>query len=111
MILANFSYEFSPLAVLVGLVAAAGLILTLGLTGRRALSATCGGIGCAVIAFLVWMAGRGDIIGLVYLVLVVPLAGLGGAVASALAVSILGRLGQPGPPSQDKPVDPPRQQD
>lgn len=90
MMLANFYYEFSPLAVVIGAVLAAALVLVFGLSGHRALSAALSGVGCGVIAFFVLIAGRGDMIGLVYLVIGVPLAALGGAFAGFGAATLFG---------------------
>jgi hypothetical protein len=87
--LANFYYEASAVAVIVGVVVALGLVIVLGLTKRPGISAVGSGVGCGVIAFCVWACGRGDVVGLFYLVIAVPLAAVGGGLAGLAAASII----------------------
>jgi len=47
----QFYYEWSKAAVVIGVVAGLGLVIALGLTRRRLLSALCSAVGCGLIAF------------------------------------------------------------
>lgn len=86
--LANFYYEPSYLALAVGIVAALAVVFALSCTGRPTLAGLGSAFACAVIAFVVWACGRGDLVGLFYLMISVPLAAaLGGAAGGLLAVA------------------------
>jgi hypothetical protein len=87
--LANFYYEASPIAVILGVAVALGLVIALGFTKRIALSAAGSAVGCGVIAFCVWACGHGDIVGLFYLVIGVPLAATAGGLAGLVSASII----------------------
>ena len=98
--LANFSYEFSTKAVIIGVVAGLGLVIALGFARRPLMSALCSALGCGLIAICVWACGEGvgEILGLGYLVISVPLAAVVGGLAG-LAFASLMRGGT-------KPLDP-----
>ena len=89
--LANFSYEFSTKAVIIGVVAGLGLVIALGLTRRPLMSALCSALGCGLIAFCVWACGEGvgEILGLGYLVIFVPLAAIVGGLAGLASAWIM----------------------
>ena len=94
--LANFYYEASPIAIIVGVVVAVGLVIALGLTKSPGVSAVWSSVGCALIAFCVWACGDGDIVGLFYLVIAVPLAAIGGGFAGWVAASKMRRKNSSG---------------
>jgi hypothetical protein len=103
--LANFYYEASPIAVIVGVVVAVGLVVALGLTKRPGLSAAGSGVACGVIAFCVWACGRGDVVGLFYLVIAVPLAAVGGGFAGLVSASAFRGKKEAKDDKQDEPED------
>ena len=87
--LANFYYEPSPVAVVLGAVAALGLVIALGFTKRPAVGCVGSAVGCGIIAFVVWACGQGDVIGLAVLVVAVPLAAILGGLAGRLSAVIV----------------------
>ena len=87
--LANFYYNFSTTAVVIGVVAGLGLVIALGFIRRLVMSALCSAFGCGLIAFCVVAAGEGDVLGLAYLVICVPLAALVGGVAGLISASVM----------------------
>jgi hypothetical protein len=101
--LANFYYEASKTAVVIGAVAGLGLVIALGFTKRVVLSAVCSAVGCGLIAFCVWACGQGDIVGLFYLVISVPLAAIVGGLAGLISASVM--RGTKGP-AEHKPKGP-----
>lgn len=101
--LANFYYQVSPLAVVIGVLAGLGLVIALGLTRRPCTSALCSALGFGLIAFCVWASGEGDVVGLFYLVISVPLAALVGGGAGLISASVMrGRT----KPDENKPNGP-----
>jgi hypothetical protein len=101
--LANFYYEASQTAVIIGVVGGLALVIALGFTRRLPVSALCSAAGCGLIAFCVWACGRGDIIGLVYLGISVPLAAIVGGLAGLISASVM--RGWKGP-AEHKPKEP-----
>ena len=89
--LANFYYEASKTAVVLGVVAGLGLVIALGFTRRVVLSAVCSAVGCGLIAFGVCLCGEGDVIALAYLVISVPLAAIVGGLAGLFSAAVMRR--------------------
>ena len=87
--LANFYYNFSTTAVVIGVVAGLGLVIALGFTRRLVVSALCSAFGCGSIAFGVVLCGEGDVLALAYLVICVPLAALVGGVTGLISASVM----------------------
>jgi hypothetical protein len=87
--LANFYYEASPIAIVIGVLAALGLVIALGFTRRPGVSAACSAVGCGLIAFFACACGQGDVVGLFYLVISVPLAAIVGGFAGLISASII----------------------
>jgi len=92
--IANFYYEASPIAVIVGTATAIGLVVALGFTKRPLLSGVASGGGCGAIAFCVWACGHGDIVGLFYLVIAVLLAAILGGLAGLASAAMVRRRNQ-----------------
>ena len=86
--LANFYFEISTTAVVIGVLAGLGLVIALGFTRRLIVSALCSAFGCGLIAFCVVCSGKGDM-GLAYLVIAVPLATLAGGGAGLISASVM----------------------
>jgi hypothetical protein len=103
--LANFYYEASHTAVVIGAVAALGLVIALGLTKRVVFSTVCGTLGWGLIAFCVWACGHGDVVGLFYLVIAVPLAAIIGGFAGLISASVMRGAQEPAEPKPKEPQD------
>ena len=101
--LANFYYEVSHTAVVIGVVAGLGLVIALGFTRRPLLSALCSAVGWGIIAFCVWACGDSDsFIGLLYLGYV-PLAALVGFGAGLIFAELMRGLKKPVQPQPNEP--------
>ncbi|HNU50223.1 MAG TPA: hypothetical protein PKJ98_04815 [Verrucomicrobiota bacterium] len=93
--LANFYYESSTTAVVIGALAGLALVIGLGFTRRPILGAVFGALGCGLIACTVWACGEGDVVGLFYLLIAVPLAAICGGAAGVISVSVVRRIRTP----------------
>ena len=103
--LANFYYQASPIAVVIGVVVGLGLVIALGFTRRPRTSAWCSAFGCGLIAFCVWACGEGDIVGLFYLVISVPLAAFVGFGAGRISASVMSGRKKPDEHKSNGPQD------
>ena len=89
IMLANFYFEASRPAVVIGALVALGLVIALGFTRRLGLSALWSAFGCGVIAFCVVLCGEGDVILLAYLIVSPPLAAIVGGLAGLISASVM----------------------
>lgn len=99
-LVASFNYSHSDSAVMIGFIVALGIAAALISSGRIGIAAAAGAVSWSMIGYLVGLAGRGDMTGMIatlYAVLAFPL----GAVSCGVGTWIRSQMQPNEPPGKD----------
>lgn len=98
-LIASFNYSHSDSAVMIGFIVVLGMTTALIVSGRPGIAAAAGAVGWSMIGYLVGLAGRGDMTGMMatlYAVLAFP----SGAVVCGVGAWIRSRMPPDKPPNE-----------